>query len=371
MLAKLSGLELLKRVRALDGFASVPLVVLTNAYLPDMIQAALAAGASKVFEKSNNTPGHIISVLDQLLQVFRMAAPPPPPPRLLTPQIPRDHPGSPPPPANYGYNADERASPPSGTQAPTVEVDTSAFEEVRKAFVETNAESLAELRKLVQQVIPAPDAAARRPLLMDIYCKFYALASNSALVGFAQIAQLASLVEGLIKEMVEKQQIMNDAILRTVAGSLDFIGELSRVVQSPSDKLQRATVLIVDEDAGVRHAIAAGLNQTQLHVDVKEAADPAIALEIAAETAFNLIFLEVEMSRIGGFDLGPKIRALPWNKSTPIIFVSRVADFKTRARLTISGGSDLIAKPFLAPELALKAMMVLFRRGLDPARKAA
>jgi len=154
MLAKLSGLELLKRVRALDGFASVPLVVLTNAYLPDMIQAALAAGASKVFEKSNNTPGHIISVLDQLLQVFRMAAPPPPPPRLLTPQIPRDHPGSPPPPANYGYNADERASPPSGTQAPTVEVDTSAFEEVRKAFVETNAESLAELRKLVQQVIP-------------------------------------------------------------------------------------------------------------------------------------------------------------------------------------------------------------------------
>jgi len=77
------------------------------------------------------------------------------------------------------------------------------------------------------------------------------------------------------------------------------------------------------------------------------------------------------MPGINGFDLSKKIKALPWNKSTPIIFVSRLADFQTRAKSTLSGGSDLIAKPFLLRELALKAMMVLLRHRLAPARKVA
>ncbi|HXJ57815.1 MAG TPA: response regulator [Verrucomicrobiae bacterium] len=373
MLAKLNGIELLKRLRALNG--SLPLLVLTNAYLPDMIQEATAAGAARVFDKSNTTPKNIIDVLDQLLQVVRNVAPPHPPPTRPPPQVAMEHPGSPPPPANYGYNADNRgsASPPgpSTDAAPTVEADNSAFEEVRKAFVETNAQSLAELRKLVQGVMQTPDAAAREPLLMDLYCKIYALAGNSALIGFAQIAQMASLMEGLIKEMVEKQQTMNDASLRTVACCIDFIGELSRVSQPSSDKPQRATILIVDEDAVSRRAIADGLTQMQLNSEVAEAGDAAIALELAAKTGFNLIFLEVQMPEINGFDLCKKIKALPWNQSTPIIFVSRLADFKTRAKSTLSGGSDLIAKPFLLRELGLKAMMVLLRHRLAPARKAA
>ena len=77
------------------------------------------------------------------------------------------------------------------------------------------------------------------------------------------------------------------------------------------------------------------------------------------------------MPGINGFDLCSKIRAFPLNKATPIIFVTSLSDFKSRAKSILSGASDLIAKPFLFVELALKVTTILLRKRLDPKRKAA
>jgi len=48
---------------------------------------------------------------------------------------------------------------------------------------------------------------------------------------------------------------------------------------------------------------------------------------------------------------------LPTNKNTPIIFVTSLADFKSRARSSLSGGADLIAKPFMFIELSVNGQL--------------
>jgi PleD family two-component response regulator len=53
------------------------------------------------------------------------------------------------------------------------------------------------------------------------------------------------------------------------------------------------------------------------------------------------------MPGMNGFELCAKLRALPDYKATPVIFVTSLNDFESRANSTMSGGNDFIAKPFL------------------------
>src|SRR5881394_1243048 len=75
MLPKMNGIEILKKMRAQSKFASVPIVVFTNAYVPNMIQEAFSAGASQVFNKATLTPRQILDSLHLLLSGKAPAAP--------------------------------------------------------------------------------------------------------------------------------------------------------------------------------------------------------------------------------------------------------------------------------------------------------
>ena len=79
-------------------------------------------------------------------------------------------------------------------------------------------------------------------------------------------------------------------------------------------------------------------------------------LGMLGETAYDLVFLDVDMPGMNGFELCTKLRALARNKTTPVVFVTSLTDFESRANSTMSGGNDLIAKPFLFMELAVKAL---------------
>src|SRR5438105_1298591 len=61
MLPKMPGVEVLKKIRAQPELANIPVIVFTNAFIPNMIQSASAAGATKVFNKSEVTPALIVN----------------------------------------------------------------------------------------------------------------------------------------------------------------------------------------------------------------------------------------------------------------------------------------------------------------------
>jgi putative two-component system response regulator len=92
--------------------------------------------------------------------------------------------------------------------------------------------------------------------------------------------------------------------------------------------------------------------------------NPQAAYGTLASDSFDLVFLDVDMPGMTGFELCTRLRALPKYKRTPVVFVTALTDFESRAQSTISGGNDLIAKPFLFVELAVKALLHVLRSRL-------
>src|SRR6267378_1156380 len=67
MLPKLTGVELMKKIRADPEFERLPVIVFSNTYLTQMIQDAWKAGATKCLSKSNCTPKQVIEVVRSTL----------------------------------------------------------------------------------------------------------------------------------------------------------------------------------------------------------------------------------------------------------------------------------------------------------------
>src|SRR5436190_21807233 len=63
MLPKMAGVDVLKRMRAEPALMNIPGIVFTNAYIPAMVDDAMKAGATKVFNKAIVTPHMIVEAL--------------------------------------------------------------------------------------------------------------------------------------------------------------------------------------------------------------------------------------------------------------------------------------------------------------------
>ena len=79
-------------------------------------------------------------------------------------------------------------------------------------------------------------------------------------------------------------------------------------------------------------------------------------------TKFDLVLLDVEMPGVSGFEICRLIRRLPGYEKTPVVYVTSHDDFASRESGIASGGDDLISKPILPLELAVKVVTHLLRR---------
>jgi PleD family two-component response regulator len=176
---------------------------------------------------------------------------------------------------------------------------------------------------------------------------------------------MSSAIEALIKELYEKPKTITPSTLRTLAHAMDFLAVLfEQGGGRGEDGDAPPNILVVDDDAISRRAVILALEKAQLKgVSVD---DPEQALRMLGEDPFDLIFLDVEMPEMSGFDLCTRLRGLSQNRDTPVVFVTSQTDFESRARSTLSGGNDLIAKPFSFIELAVKALTYVLQRRLKP-----
>jgi DNA-binding response OmpR family regulator len=120
----------------------------------------------------------------------------------------------------------------------------------------------------------------------------------------------------------------------------------------------------VDDEVISRRAITYALEKAKLKsVGVEK---PEDAFKLLSENHFDLVFLDVDMPGMTGFELCTKLRGLPFHKKTPVVFVTSLNDFDNRTSSTMSGGNDFIAKPFLFIELTVKALIHVLRGKLQP-----
>src|SRR5262249_48519824 len=203
----------------------------------------------------------------------------------------------------------------------------------------------------------------------ELYRRVHAITANAGMVGLAMIAQMSDALEALLKELYEKPKNLNASAMRTVASGVDFLAILFKTALDPKKQnIPAANILVVDDEAISRRAITYALEKAKLKCLGAE--DPNAAFDLLSKQHFDLVFLDVDMPGMNGFELCTKLRALPAYKKTPVVFVTSLNDFESRANSTMSGGNDFIAKPFLFMELAVKALLYVFRSKPAPGKPA-
>ena len=70
MLPKLSGVEVLKKLRAEPSTRDLPVVVLSNAYMSSLVQEAKQAGANYCVIKANCTPKQLAEIVNKTVGAF-------------------------------------------------------------------------------------------------------------------------------------------------------------------------------------------------------------------------------------------------------------------------------------------------------------
>jgi CheY-like chemotaxis protein len=233
-----------------------------------------------------------------------------------------------------------------------------------EVFFDTAPNSVAIMRGLIQEITRATDHAARQNLLVQLCEKIAELKRVAGLPGVLPVWQLAAALEGLVKQLAEKAQNVTPSTLRTVASAVDLLEGLS-VPGIESDLMSNPPLrlLAVDDDALSRHAVSFALKKALNKPDLAENGEAAIAL--VSNIRYDAIFLDVQMPGMDGFETCAKIHGTELNRATPVVFVTCQSDFDARAKSTLSGGIDLIGKPFLTFEITVKALTLAFRGRLN------
>jgi PleD family two-component response regulator len=232
--------------------------------------------------------------------------------------------------------------------------------ELRKSFTDSLPATLGALRTLLQALIKCDNETARLKQIQDLYRRIHALTGNAGISGLLQIAHMADALEALLKELYEKPKNITASTLRTVASAVDFLGTMfEQGALDEKQDLPPASILVVDDEAISRRAVTYAIEKAKLKsVNIE---DPKVAYDLLTTNKYDLIFLDVDMPGMNGFELCAKLRTLPAHKKTPVVFVTSLNDFESRANSTMSGGNDFIAKPFLFMELAVKALVYVLR----------
>jgi len=321
MMPKLSGESVLRFVRSHPQLAKLPVVILTNAFMSEQAQMVGDLGVTRAIIKTECTPDKMLEIAYQILGV------------------------TPPPPASS-----PTATPPS----------TGSLEPAGEQFLATTGSQINDLRDLGQEFKADPESATRSGILAELYSQIHHLTAAAGLAGCRHLALMAGALEALLFDLGERPQWINSSTARTVAAAVEFLIVLfedARTVRRA--ETWTGEVLVVDDDPLANRIAQAALQRAKLNVRTAE--NPVLALGLLAQTHFDLFLLDIEMPQLNGYDLCRKIRCLPGYENTPVIYISAHSDFESRAKSIVAGGNDLIAKPILPIELAVKAVTHLIR----------
>jgi DNA-binding response OmpR family regulator len=350
LLPRMTGVELVKRIRAQASFRDTPLIIFSNTYLTNMVQEAWKAGANKCLSKANCTPKQLIEVVRSLLGPNGSAGP-------LSPPIGAAKAS----PEKASGTPQAAASPtPSAPAAPAAEANGALQADLRRSFINSLPATLASLRALLQTVSKAESEELRLKQLHEMCRRVHTITTNAAVGGLHLIAQMADALEALVEELHEKPKNINASSLRTTASAIDFLASLfERGLRPEKQDFPVPNILVVDDEPISLRAVTFALEKAKLKSVSSN--DPVAAAQILKERSFDLIFLDIDMPGMSGFELCAKLREFPAHKKTPVVFVTSLNDFENRAQSTMSGGNDFIAKPFVFMELAVKALIHLLR----------
>jgi CheY-like chemotaxis protein len=233
-----------------------------------------------------------------------------------------------------------------------------------EAFLARASTHIGPLRNLCQVILQTSDGEARQNMLADAFLRVNSLISANGFEVVHPAYQTCAALEGLFKKMLEDPKHSTPSTLSTIATAVDLLPDLC----APDLRADLAvnppvSLLVVDDDLVARRVIVGALQTTFTKPESVENGEAA--LDLAREEPFDVIFLDVVMPGMDGFEVCAKIRKTVPNRATPVVFVTGQSDSRTRAEMTRNGGNDLLGKPFLTSEITVKALTFALRGRLD------
>ncbi len=123
---------------------------------------------------------------------------------------------------------------------------------------------------------------------------------------------------------------------------------------------RRGTVLVVDDEEGVRASIRVILEET---CEVLEAETGAAALELLRTREVDLVMLDQRMPGEPGIDVLSRVKAA--DPSTVVVLATAVHDVRTAVEALKRGAYDYITKPFDVDAILMLAERALEKRALE------
>jgi CheY-like chemotaxis protein len=109
-------------------------------------------------------------------------------------------------------------------------------------------------------------------------------------------------------------------------------------------------ILVIDDEPAWRKITSHILRNHGY--DVLTAGSGAEALKALATFRPDLIFSDVRMPDMNGFDLVDNLKSNPATSSTPVIFFSAIDDYDARKMARTLGAVDYLIKPFNEEEVS-------------------
>ena len=123
------------------------------------------------------------------------------------------------------------------------------------------------------------------------------------------------------------------------------------------------TILIVDDTPENIDIVSQRLNELGYELSIAESG--ASAIERLKHITPDLIFLDVMMPGIDGFQVCRHIKSQPQIKDVPVIFMTALDDIASKVRGFEVGGADYITKPIEIVELLARLQTHLTLRQLQ------
>ena len=307
------GPDLLRTLRRRPEHQALPVLVLCDAR-EFSIEAAWRAGASQVLIMQHMNAGDF---LQQVQRILGMDAT-----HLMTMPITRSF---------RPLDARQRER-----QARITVTCAQAQTQLASVPAHTDHESLASALDELSGVLRAAESPAEE---LDATCH-----------------ALIKATQALLHELSEMPHHGSPAVLRTVGRALSVIAHRAESPEVGFDLASRFA-LVVDDDPVSRLMMTNALRVVGVAADA--VSDAQHALEAVQNRHYQVILSDVMMDGMNGFQLVSRLRLLPDYLTTPVVFVTSLADFEHFFRTIPGGACDLIAKPFLLTELGLKALIHL------------
>lgn len=140
----------------------------------------------------------------------------------------------------------------------------------------------------------------------------------------------------------------------------------AKIKQSPDEKATtKIKALVIDDSLPLRMQLQIALDDANISSDLAESGEKG--LEFAEASDYDLVFLDIMMPGIDGYEVCERMRKMEKMKKTPIIMLSGKTSPLDEVKGVIAGATTYMTKPVTTEEL--DKVLVRMKKWIDTFRR--